>query len=161
MRYILTRSLGIRRWPTWAAYLVTTVVVTAALVLRLWVEPYLPGFPVLLFFPAIIACAVLFDRGCGFYATFLSAAYTAYFILPPISSFAVVSRADLLGFSLFILIGLVTTAIIEALHVALSDLTQAHERLVASEQQKYLLLREASHRVRNDLTTLFSLVRLP
>ena len=41
----------------------------------------LRDFPFLLFFPAIILSAVLFNRGSGLVATVLSAVLSAYFFL--------------------------------------------------------------------------------
>ncbi|ACL63284.1 sensor histidine kinase [Methylobacterium nodulans] len=160
MKHLFTETFRTPGWPTWAQYLATTAVVTAVLLVRVWLGPHLSGFPVLLFFAAIIVCAVLFDRGCGIYAVLLSAGYVAYFLLSPIYSLKVASPSDIVGLFLFVAIGLATVTIIAAFHSTLHNLAEANTRLAASEQEKDLLLREASHRIRNDLTTLMALVKL-
>jgi len=48
----------------------------------------------------------------------------------------------LFGLSFFVAIGLITATILEALHRVASDLIDANQRLVASEADKDLLLRE-------------------
>jgi two-component sensor histidine kinase len=54
----------------------------------------------------------------------------------------------------------VSPCVSHALHRVASDLTKANERLVASEGDKDLLLQEASHRFKNELTMLTALLRL-
>lgn len=160
MQHLFTSTFRTRGWPIWARYLATTALVTAVLLLRLWIGPSLAGYPILLFFAAVIASAVLFDRGSGFYAALLSAVDVAYFLMPPFGSLKVENPPDLLALILFLAISFATTTIIEALHTTLHTLIEANGRLAASEQEKDWLLREASRRMRNDLTTLIALVRL-
>ncbi len=159
-RGMLTRSLGTRTWSAWARYAGTTLVVLAALGLRLWIGNALPGYPFVLFFPALILAAVLFDRGSGYYATLLSAALAAYFLLEPIGSFRIGDPGHQLAMGLFIATGFATSFIIETLQAALSDLTLTHKRLAASEQEKDLILREMIHRTKNDLSILHALFHL-
>ena len=79
-----TRSLRNIPWPI--RYGATAVLVIVALALRQTFSEALKDFPFLLFFPAIILSAVLFNRGSGLVATVLSAVLSAYFFLEPIGS---------------------------------------------------------------------------
>lgn len=164
---VFARPFPSRGWPIWARYGASAAIVTAVLMLRLWLDPYLPRYPILLFFIPTFACALLFDRGTGVFSVLLSAACIAYFLLPPIHSLAVSDSQNVLGLAIFVAIGLAIAAVIETLHRALYRLTKvndqllrANERLTQSDWEKDLLLREVGHRIRNDLTALVSLVQL-
>jgi two-component system, sensor histidine kinase PdtaS len=160
MQAFFTYTFHTRGWPVWARYLGATLVVLITLVLRLGLTEYLPAYPFLLFFVAIILNATLFDWSSGFYTVALSAAFSAYFFLEPIGSLRVADSRAVLGLILFLVIGFITAGIIEALHTTAHSLTRANNRLAAAEQDKDLLLREAGHRMKNDLMTLTALVRL-
>jgi two-component sensor histidine kinase len=71
-----------------------------------------------------------------------------------------VRTEDIAGLSVFVAIGLVSGAILEALHKVAHDLADANELLVASEGEKDLLMQEASHRFKNELTMLSAMLRL-
>ena len=160
MHALFTYSFRTRRWPVWGRYLGATLVILITLMLRLGLTEYLPAFPFLLFFAAIIINAVLFDRGSGFYTVVLSAILADYFFIEPIGSIDIEDYRAVIGLILYLMIGFTTAAIIEALHTTAHDLTQANQRLAAAEQEKALLLRESGHRMKNDLATLAALVRL-
>jgi two-component sensor histidine kinase len=120
----------------------------------------LRDFPFLLFFPALILSAVLFNRGSGLVATVLSAILSAYSFLEPVGSFAIRDAGQFLGWCLFVVIGIVITLIIEAEHVAYQQLKRAHEATRASEADKAELLIESNHRIMNNLHTVISLLHL-
>jgi two-component sensor histidine kinase len=129
--------------------------------LRSALDPILPDrYPYLLSFAGILLCASLFNRGSGLLATGLSAAFAAYFYLPPIHSFEIEELPDLVGLALFAAVGAVMSLSIEALHKALADAQQAHAGLARSERARSLLLQEFRHRTRNDLTSLVGLLLL-
>jgi two-component sensor histidine kinase len=153
----LTHALWTRTWPIWARYAAATLVVLVALALRLWIGNALPGYPFILFFPAVIVASLLFNRGSGYYATLLSAVLAAYFLLEPVGSFRIDGGGHQLALGLFVAIGFATSFIIETLQAALVDLTAAHERIAASEHEKDLILREMVHRTKNDLSILHAL----
>jgi two-component sensor histidine kinase len=124
-------------------------------------------FPFLLFFPAVIISAIVFNRGSGYVATALSAGLSAYAFLPPIGSLAIEEPSHLVGWCLYVLIGAAITTIIEAQHMAYRKLARAHANLsvslqetAASEADKADLLREMSHRVLNNMQTVISLLHL-
>jgi two-component sensor histidine kinase len=138
-----------------------------AFALRQTFSDVLKDFPFLLFFPAIILSAVLFNRGSGLVATVLSAVLSAYFFLEPIGSFAIRDPGQFLGWCVFVVIGIAITLIIEAEHLAYRQLDEAHAQLKraheatkASEADKAELLVEANHRIMNNPHTAISLLHL-
>lgn len=149
-----------RAWPAWARYAATAAIVLAALSVRIALHAWFPGSPFLLFFLAVIVCAALFDHGTGIFAVLLSAASAKWFLIEPVGTLNVVRTEDIAGLSVFIAIGLISAAILEALHKVAHDLADANERLVASEGEKDLLLQEASHRFKNELAMLSAMMRL-
>lgn len=132
----------------------------AALGIRLALHAWFPGSPFLLFFLAIIVCAALFDHGAGIFAVLFSAGLAKWFLIEPTGTLNVVRTEDIAGLSVFIAIGLISAAILETLHKVAHDLADANEQLVASEGEKDLLLQEASHRFKNELTMLSAMLRL-
>ena len=158
MYRLFEHPLPTRAWPTAARYAVTLVLVIAALMATGWLRPHLDGHVFLFFFAAVIACAVLFNHGSSVLAVALSAALTNYFFLAPILTFEI-ERA-IVPWLIYILLGLVVGVVVEAMHVAVHRLHEANKRLTSSEAEKDLLLREASHRTRNDLQMLCALVDL-
>jgi two-component sensor histidine kinase len=122
-------------------------------------DPY--DHPFIFFIPAILLAAILFDRGAGIYAVFLSALIAIYGFIAPATSSAVAAADDLAAAIVFVAVGLVTAVLIESLHTAFSDLHQAHSELGQSRKQldealqaRDILLAEVSHRIKNDMATL-------
>jgi two-component system, sensor histidine kinase PdtaS len=157
---IFRHSFLTRGWPIWARYAITALIVLATLGFALLLPQNIPGAPFLPFVLAIIICSALFDHGSGIAAVLLSAGLAKWYLIPPTGTLDIARTDDIAGFSLFLAIGLVTAAIIEALHRVARDLIKANKRLVASEGDKDLLLQEASHRFKNELTMLTALLRL-
>jgi two-component system, sensor histidine kinase PdtaS len=149
-----------RAWPTWARYAATIAIVAATLAVRLALHAWFPGSPFLLFFLAIILCSALFDHGAGMFSVLLSAALAKWFLIDPTGTLNVLRSEDIVGLSVFIAIGLISASVLEALHRVAHDLADANEMLVASEGEKDLLLQEASHRFKNELTMLSTMLRL-
>ncbi len=162
-----TAPFATRDWPTWARYGATALVVLAAAALKLWLWPHLQGYPFLFFFVAIMISAVLFDRGSGLLAVGLSAILAAYLFLEPRYNIRIARPQDVLAWIFYVGIGLTMATVIEAMHTAvhklndaIGDLHRANDRLLASDHEKDLLMREAAHRMRNDLQMLGALVSL-
>jgi two-component sensor histidine kinase len=160
MRELFRLTLTSRRFPIWARYATTTILVALALWAELAWGGDLRGHPFLLLFPAIILSGVVFDRGTAFYATLLGAALIAYFFLPPHRSFGIEEARDVVGLAVFITTGILTALLIEALHGAYVDLAEAHDRLDSTARDRAVLLQELSHRMRNDLAAVASLLSL-
>lgn len=169
-------SLRLAHIPVWARYAATTVFVAVAVGARYpLIEAVAPNsYPFLLYFPAIILAAALFDRGSGIFAVFLSALCADYVSIAPIGSLAIEHSRDAIALALFGASGLATAALIEAFHRAHHDLsvshlrlqaaheelTKAHERARSSEEQKDLLMQELAHRTKNDLMMVSALVQM-
>src|SRR5215207_4015220 len=119
MRGLLTNRFGTRHWPIGAHFAATGAVVATAALLMLWLWPIMDGYPFVLFYPAIIACAVLFDHRSGVLAVGLSALAAKLLFLPPTGSLRIETGGVALALSLFICIGLLTALLIEELHKAL------------------------------------------
>ncbi|WP_414476295.1 sensor histidine kinase [Microvirga sp. M2] len=160
MQTLFAYTSWTREWPGWARYGSAILVVLLMLVLRLGLADYLPAYPFLLFFIPIIVNAALFDQGSGAYSVLLCAALAIYFFIEPIGSFAIADPRQITSVVLFVLIGLTAAGIIEALHATAQELVRANKQFAAADQEKDLLLREAGHRMKNDLATLTALVRL-
>ena len=164
---LFEKTQSLRQLPWVARYGATAILVILSFALRQTFSDALREFPFLLFFPALILSAVLFNRGSGLVATVLSAILSAYFFLEPIGSFAIRNPSQLLGWCLFVVIGIAITLIIEAQHAAYrqlreahAQLKQAHEATKASEADKAELLIESNHRIMNNLHTVISLLHL-
>lgn len=135
--------------------------------IRYWLFPDQHSLPFLLFFPAIILSAVVFDRGSGVFATLLSAALAIYFFVPPFGAFLLEERAAAISAVLFVLTGLFVALVTEALHVAFLEVEalrqeSERERRRAEEtaHERDLLLAELDHRVKNDLARISATVSL-
>ncbi len=160
MRELYEKTRSLRHLPWAVRFSATAILVTLSFVLRQTFSDALREFPFLLFFPAIILSAVLFNRGSGLVATVLSALLSAYFLLEPVGNFAISDPSQFLGWCLFVVIGIAMTLIIEAQHAAYRQLKRAHEATCASETAKAELLVETNHRIMNNLHTVISLLHL-
>jgi two-component sensor histidine kinase len=173
---LFDESLRLAKVPPWARYAMTTALVLLAFGARHLLAQTVPfgGYPFLLFFPAIILSAMLFDRGSGLLAVILSAALADFFAIEPVGSFAIERPSDWLAFLIFVVSGLATATLIESFHrvyhelslvhhrlqAAHDELTRAHEGVRNSERQKDILMQELSHRTKNDLMMVSALVQM-
>lgn len=153
-------ALASRGWPTPLRYLATTLLVSFVTWLRATGGEGWERYPFLPYIPVIFACGVFLDRGNGFLATVLSVGMAAYFLLPPLHSFAIASGADQLALALFFAVGIVISAIVEALHKGLVELAIEHAAVSAVTADRRVLLDELSHRTRNDFTNIVTLLNL-
>jgi two-component sensor histidine kinase len=161
-----TRALQpARRLPLWARYLATVALVAFFFGVRAALESQLTGFPFLLFFPAIIVAGALFRGGAAVLAAALSVLASMWF-LPPGNSFAITpDRVE--EVTVFAVVAFACAVILEVLQLALERLNATVEALAAerdraeaAERRQGVLLQELSHRIRNDLGALISLLRL-
>jgi len=141
-------------------YLATLLIVSTMLALGLALDEHFHGFPFLLFSFAILISSALFDRGSGAFSVLLSAFFAKWFFIAPTGTIRVENTGDLIALSCFTAIGLATAAVVEALHRVASNLVEANQKLIASENETSLLLEEASHRFRNELAMLGAMLRL-
>jgi two-component sensor histidine kinase len=141
-----------RRYPLAQRYGLTILIVGVAFLLRLALQEQLQNYPVLLFIPAIFLAAFLFDKGCGFFASILSVLLAQYFFVPPLYSFAV-DAEHILPLLLFVGIGAVISEGTETLRDTI-------DKFAASEKENALLLRELTHRTKNDFMLIASVLTL-
>ena len=130
----LRRLKPMRGLPTWGRYLASTALVLVCFGVRYAIGDY-DRYPFLLFLPAILLSAVVFDRGSGFLATLLSAGLALLFFVEPRAPFTVQSAGSLVALVLFVAIGFFLAAVIEAMRNAVEDLSAAYENLRASEER--------------------------
>src|SRR5690606_34539908 len=105
-------------------------------------------------YPAIIVSALLFDRGNGIFATLLSGALVAYFLIPPQSAFAPPPSKDAIALMLFMAVGLFMAILVEIFHVTAGKLEDSRTLAEQSAHERAVLLRELTHRMRNHLATI-------
>lgn len=156
---LIEKTRPLRKVPIAARYLLAVTVVELFFVLRLALGETLAGFPYLLFFPAIILCAVVFDRGTGFFATVLSAVQAVYFFIEPIGAFTL-TAGQALSLVIFVLTGFFLAAVVEALRITAEQLKETKAELEVSKTHADLLLVDVNHRVKNHLQSLASLLLL-
>lgn len=149
---MLIRLLPRHRHGILLRYGASTAIVVVTALIRFSLDNPLQNFPILLFFPAVFLCALLFDRGSGFYATILSALIAAYFFIQPVFSFRIGVQSGI-ALVIFVLIGFTMSLVTEALRKTVMRLDQ-------SEQAKALLLEELAHRTKNDLSIISSAIHL-
>lgn len=158
MYKLFEQPLVTRSWPTAARYGVTLLMVLAALAATEWLQPHMNGHTFTFFYAVVVAAGVMFNHGSSIVALLLSAILADYFFLEPVSSLDI--KAEIVPWLAFVLICLVIGVVVEAMHVAVHRLHAANQALASSDSEKDLLLREATHRTRNDLQMLSALIDL-
>jgi two-component system, sensor histidine kinase PdtaS len=152
MQSVLVKLLPKKRVPRLVSYAATVALILVAAGLRLLLGGPLHNYPLLLFFPAVFAAALFFDRGSGYLATLLSALITGTMVLAPVDGPAF-RPEQLVPLAIFLLVGGMMTWIIQ-------NLRHVVQRLAAAEQAKSLLLQELAHRTKNNLAIIASALRL-
>ena len=152
MENMLVQLLPRRKYGILLRYGASSAIVGVTALLRYSMEDSLRHFPLLLFIPAVFLCALLFDKGSGFFATLLSAAVAAYLFVDPVFSFRI-GLHNTLALIIFIGICAVMSAVTETLRRTVVRLDQ-------SETAKALLLEELAHRTKNDLAIISSAISL-
>jgi two-component sensor histidine kinase len=144
----LIRLLPARPQPFLVRLGATTAMVLVSFLLRMGIEERAGPYGFVLFIPAIVAASIVFDRGSGFFAAALTIVLVSLLLhwpdrvqahLASVASFGVVSA------------GLVLVS---------EGMRKALERAVRAEAEKDLLLRELSHRFRNNFAVAASVLAL-
>ena len=166
---ILQRLQPLRSLPIVVQYGATAVICLAFFGLRyllggLELDPgRLPLF--ILFVPAVLLSAFLFDRGSGFFAIALCTALGLDFLLDPRQRLDGATTNEWITVAAFVATGLIVAAIVQMLrrHVhrllernaslahGLAALEERTAGLEASDAQKELLLHDINHRIKNQL----------
>jgi len=152
MERVIIAAVPSRRAPAVVRYAATLAILAAFFGLRLLLGEQLRYSPLLLFIPAVFISALLFDKWAGILATVGSVLLAAYYFIPPLGSFAL-NADQVLSLVLFLIIGLAISAVVEGLRHSIATLRSA-------ERQKSILLEEAAHRTKNDLTIIASLLAM-
>ena len=134
--------------PIAVRYGATVLMVLLSFGLRVGIEERTGAYGFLLFVPAIVAAALLFDRGSGFLALILSTGLVAT-LLP----WGMDADVHISALASFLIVGAGLVVLGETVHKAL-------ERAHRAEREKDLLLQEMSHRVRNKFTMISSILAL-
>jgi two-component sensor histidine kinase len=135
--------------PLWVRYTLTVLVVIATFGLRLTLGDYGGPYFSILYIPAIVGAALLFDRGSGFLAILLSILLSASLL-----DWSGPHNSDhLLALLIFGLISSGLVLVAEGFHKALA---RAH----AYGREKDLLLEELSHRVKNKFAIISSVIAM-
>lgn len=140
------------QFPRWVRYAASTIIVLAAFVIVILMADHLRNYPLLLFFPAIFVCALLFDRGSGLFATFLSAALVFYNFPDPVKTLTI-NVTHVIPLLLYVAIGCGIAVVTEALRETVKSLSK-------EKREKALLMQELSHRTKNDLAMISSALNL-
>jgi two-component sensor histidine kinase len=131
-------------------YGLTTVIVIVCWLLEIGVQAQSGMIGLFLLMPSIFLASIIFDRGSGFYATILSTGLSI--VLLHVTDSGPLERY-LLPLLLFLLLGLGLATLGEGMRKAL-------ERAVAAERAATVMIQELNHRVRNNLATVASMLRL-
>jgi two-component sensor histidine kinase len=135
------QSVGVR-------YGATLVMVLLTLAIHAGMQGRAGPYQFILFVPAIVASALMFDRGTGFFALVSSAVLVGARL-----DWTTAASAHVASLAIFLIIGSGLVFVSEGLHRAL-------ERAHKAEQDKDLLLEEMSHRVKNKFTMIASMIAL-
>jgi len=134
--------------PLPVRYGVSVILVVLTFALRLGIEDRAGPYGFVLFIPAIMVSALMYDRGSGFLALATSIAGVAL-VLP----WGTNPHAHIAAIASFAVVGAAVVLISEGLHRALENAYKA-------EREKDLLLKEMTHRVKNKFATILSIVGL-
>lgn len=125
--------------PIWARYFFTSLLVFFCSGLAFFLEGIYP-YPFLLFIPSVISASLAFDRGTGIFAAGLSALLASYFFIEPHYSIAVRDTGEFIAIVVFLIVGVFTAAIIEALRVSVDELSESYEDLQNSQARYKAIL---------------------
>lgn len=133
--------------PVYVRYGVTVLMVVLMFSIRLGMQERTGLYGFIMYVPAVVAAALLFDRGTGYFAVALSTGLVAL-SLPWMPDRA---EAHISALASFVLIAGGLVFISEGLHRAL-------ERAEAATRERDLLLEEMSHRVKNKFAMIQSIM---
>lgn len=142
---------NLQRLRVASKYVLATLAVVCALLLRLALDEHASSFPFVFFMPAVILCALLLNGGTGIYVTLLSSAVAVYFLLAPRGSFAIHDPGTALDTFVFLATGIGLSVVIER---SVLDLLKAARQETYREVQ----VREMRHRTKNNLQIVAALL---
>lgn len=108
----------------------------AAILFRLALNPlWGTGLPFVTLLPAIVLSAWLGGFGPGLITTLVTAVAVEYFWIAPAGSWAVDNRSELLGWLVFIVVGVVISGVNEAWRRGIAAAEREHSALLESERR--------------------------
>jgi two-component sensor histidine kinase len=134
--------------PVAIRYGITAGMVLLTFALRVGIEERSGAYGFILFIPAIVGAALLFDRGTGFFALVLSTV-----LVGALLGWKGNASVHIGALASFLIVGGGLVFVSEGLHRAL-------ERAHKAESEKDLLLQEMSHRVKNKFAMITSIIGL-
>jgi two-component sensor histidine kinase len=173
----LQRLQPLRSLPLVVQYGATALVCLAFFGLRYLLDGLdtrgqLPLF--ILFIPAVVLSAFLFDRGSGYFAVLLSAGLGLYFVVDPRRPLEGAELGDGVQLTAFIIAGTLAAAIVQMLRRHVDELAERSAQLAraraelersvgdleAADGQKELLLHDINHRIKNQLQVVAGYIML-
>ena len=146
--------------PVAVQYSIATVLVVLTLVFTWAFARDGHGYHFVFFMPVVLLTSTVLRQGNGPWTVALSAIVIKAFFIAPRFSPLFADAHDFLAVMVFVASGIVTALMGGELHKAFFRLSDANERIAASEQEKELLLHELAHRFRNDLSNLTAIFHL-
>jgi two-component sensor histidine kinase len=165
-RPILGLAARTRDWPAWRRHAGASVLAAVAFGGLLLLRQGLPGAHFMLFLPAVLLSAALFGRSASIWAVALSAILAAAFLLEP-KGLGVADPIEALALVLFICAGLLIEFVVAELVREIDKLEHesttvraALARAVEEDRLKDLRLQDMSHRIKNDLQFLSTMLQV-
>lgn len=132
---MLSRRLRpVGKAPFAVRYGLTTVLIGLVTVAAWFLRPAMPAAPYVLFLPAILGVAIIFDHGSSVYAIVLASLLSLYWLVDPVGSFAIARGSDVVTLSVTAATGLVMATIVEAMRHAVDELSHANAELVHAHE---------------------------
>jgi two-component sensor histidine kinase len=144
----ILRFLPSRPQPGWVRFSASAALVIVSFALSLEAESTLGQYPFILFIPAILLASMMYDRGSGFFASFLSALLVAGRL-----DWSVNLTGHISALTVF---GLVASSVV----LVAEGMRKALERKLAVQQELESLLEEQGHRIKNNFAIASSLLAL-
>ena len=137
MPRVVRKFRSLSRWPVWARYAgsLTLVLLAFAVVSGAPSALQAPSAPYLIFIPAILLSAVLFDHRSSVFATLLSSGLSIVFLAAPARTIAEVRSGDVIAIALLLTCGAAIAMIVEQLRHTVDDLSNANAQLVHASME--------------------------
>lgn len=118
------------------AYLLAILIAGLATLLRIALQPWVPGVHFLTYFPAVILVALLCGFGAGLLSVVLSVAAAWFFVIPPKNSFEISSLADAIALAMFAAVSLVLALLIGIMRLAIGRHRELNRRLYRNVERR-------------------------
>lgn len=128
------RLRGLSKLPGVVRYGIAALAIVAIVLVIRALPPTIGDTPYILFVPAILLVAILFDHGSSIFATLLAALLSLLFLIEPDGPRAIADPRYLLPLLIFVGTGLGTAAVVEAMRHAVEDLSKANVALVHAHE---------------------------